>query len=112
MAALWRQRDARLDSLLGIELRDVATLEMDLSTLGPHQARDAAHGGGLARAVGANQGHDLTLVHSQGDTLQGTNNTVTDVDVAQLEEGSVSLRRWGGRGLRLVLLAQAAPLPR
>ena len=32
--------------------------------------------GGLARAVGADQGHQLAVAHRQGDTLEGVDRTV------------------------------------
>ena len=36
----------------------------------PQQAAQRAHGGGLARAVGAEQRHQLALAHLEGDALQ------------------------------------------
>ena len=45
------------------------TLETDRPGLGFEQLADGAHGRGLAGAVGAEDGDDLSLVHFQRDAL-------------------------------------------
>jgi hypothetical protein len=50
--------EAAGDDLVRRELRDVLALEGDAALLGPEQAGDGAQGGGLARAVAADERDD------------------------------------------------------
>ena len=52
---------------------------------GAQQAGDGLQGGGLAGAVGADEGDNLPLVHIERDVLDGVDGAVIDVDVVYLE---------------------------
>ena len=45
------------------------------------QAGDGVQRGGLAGAVGADEGDDLPLIDLEGDALDGVDGAVIDVDV-------------------------------
>ena len=51
----------------------------------PVDAADGHQGRGFARAVGADQGDDLAVVHAQGNVAQGLNVAVIGVHVAELK---------------------------
>src|SRR5919112_1558523 len=65
-------------------------VEEDLTLPWRQDAVDGAQGGGLARAVGTDEGNDLPLVDGQRDAAQGLDVPVEAVDVVQLEEGHAS----------------------
>ena len=48
-------------------------------------AHDRAQGRGLAHAVAAQQGHDLGVLHLQGDTLEDVAVAYPGVDVVELD---------------------------
>ncbi len=68
-------------------------------------AADGAQGRALARAVRADEGHDLAALHGHRDALQRLDVAVEDVQLVELEErrSSVALRGLldGTRGLGL-----------
>ena len=51
----------------------------------PVDAADGHQRGGLARAVGPDERHDLALVDGQGDVAQGLDVAVVCVHIAQLK---------------------------
>ena len=58
----------------------------DFAPLGLKQARDGLQGGGLPRAIGPQQGHDLPLMHFQGEALEDQDDLVVDdLDIVQLK---------------------------
>ena len=59
----------------------------DVAALGAQQVGDRLEGGGLARAVGAEQRHDLAVLHLERDALQHQDHVVVDhLDVLQRED--------------------------
>ena len=48
------------------------------------QAGNGVQSGGLAGAVGTDQGHDLALIDLKGDALDGVDAAVIDVDIVNL----------------------------
>ena len=60
----------------------------DLAALGAEQVGHRLQEGGLAGAVGAEQGHDLAPAHGQADTAQGDDALIVGrLDVARDEQG-------------------------
>ena len=51
------------------------------------QACDGLQDGGLAGAVGADEGDDLPLIYLKGDVLDGVDGAVIDVDALYLQHG-------------------------
>ena len=74
--------------LMGHHGGDVLALEGDGARLGAQQTGDGLQGGGLARAVGADQGDDLPFGHLKGHALDGVDGAVVDVDVIHLQHSS------------------------
>jgi hypothetical protein len=62
--------NAQANDGLGAEPVDCFALKSDLALNRVDQPGDTAQGGGLAGAVGAQQGHDLRGLHRQGDAMQ------------------------------------------
>ena len=58
----------------------------DMAAAGLEQAGDGVERGGLARAVGADEGDDLALVDLEGDALDGVDVAVVDVHVLDFEK--------------------------
>ena len=53
------------------------------------QAADAVEGGGLAGAVGADQGDDLPLAHMEADAVQRLDVAVFDLEIFDFEEHQI-----------------------
>jgi len=66
---------------------DPLALEQDLSAGGPDEPGDRSQRRGLAGAVGADQGDDLTLVDREADLLDREDLAVGDLEVLDLEHG-------------------------
>src|SRR3954463_4144219 len=100
VAAFPHLAKAALHELGGIEAIDALALVDDLAfsdvaALGAQQVRDGLQRGGLARAVGAEQRHDLPVLHLERDAAQHEDHVVEDdLDVREGEE------RWGGKKKR------------
>ena len=62
--------------------------EVDMAGLAPQQAGDGVQRCGLTGTVGADQSNDLALVDLKGDTLDGVDAAVIDVDVINLQNGA------------------------
>ncbi len=60
-------------------------LKEDLAVFGRHNAADRHQGGGLAGAVGADQGDDLPFGHLDGNALQRLDVAVVGADIVQLK---------------------------
>ena len=58
--------------------------ELDMAGLAVEQAGNGVQSGGLAGAVGTDQGHDLALIDLKGDALDGVDAAVIDVDIVNL----------------------------
>ena len=78
--AAGHQRDAAMRRDVGRQLGDVLVLERDRPTTRPHEAADALEQGGLARTVGAQQGHDLAFGDLEVDAEQDLHRPVGHVD--------------------------------
>src|SRR6185369_9143873 len=79
--------------VVGPELRPVTALEEDLAFVGLVEAADHVEEGGLARAVGADDGHDLPAADLEAHPLEGLHRAEAHADPVDLEE-------WGGRRIR------------
>ena len=90
------------DDLVRRRHRDVAPLEADAALAGAVEPVDRAKRRRLARAVGADQRHDLACADPERDALERVDRAVVEVDVVQLED--VAGGRLGAHA--------AAPLPR
>ena len=72
--------------LIRPHIADVVSLKNDAPRLGAQQAGDGLQGGGLAGAVGPDEGDDLPLVHVEGDVLDGVDGPIVDVDVLHIQQ--------------------------
>src|SRR5207245_9154441 len=68
-AELERSRDPRADPLLDRLLRDVVAAEEDVALVGRQQPADQVDERRLARAVGADEGEHLALLHAEVDAV-------------------------------------------
>ena len=80
------------------QVADVLAFQQHLALAGVQQAGDGAQGGGLAGAVGADEGDDLALLDREGDAHQGMDVAVVGVDVFQFEQAHGCLLTPTGRG--------------
>ncbi len=96
-------RDAERGHVVGPELRPVAALEEDLALVRVVEAADHVEQGGLARAVGPDDGHDLAAADLEAHPLEGLHRPEAHADPVDLEE-----RRGRRAGRRL---HPAAPAP-
>jgi hypothetical protein len=81
--ALGRLADAEFDDLVRAAVVDAVAAQRDLALPRPKQARDGPQGGGLAGAVGADEGDDLALLDREGDPAQCMDRAVVGVDVPE-----------------------------
>jgi hypothetical protein len=95
-APLGRLRDPHADDLVRRAARDVLALEGDRPLPRLVEAVDRAQRGRLARAVRADQRHDLPVADLERDALQGLDRAVEGVDVLDLEDdlAVVPLAHW------------------
>ena len=77
--------DAQAHNLIGTQALNGAALVQDLAAAGLNAAADGHERGGLARAVGPDQGDDLALVHPEADAVQRGNIAVEGAYVAKLK---------------------------
>jgi hypothetical protein len=68
---LERTAEPQLDAGVGRQPRHVAAGEVDGARIGREIAGDLADQGGLARAIGTDQGVDLARAHVDGDVVGG-----------------------------------------
>ncbi len=78
---------AEAHDLVAWVLKQVDAVEDDAAFHGVHKAADGEQGRALARAVGAEQGHNLAFVHVQGDAVQHLHLAVGDVEILDFQEG-------------------------
>ena len=64
---------------------DVLRLEVDAARGGLYQSGNGPQGGGLARAVGTDEGDDFPLRHLKGDVLDGFDAAVIDPQAVNLQ---------------------------
>ena len=69
-----------------MDRRQILSIEGDLAAAGLEQARNGVQRSALARAVGANQGHDFILVHLEGNPLDGVDGAVEHMDILNLQK--------------------------
>ncbi len=79
---------------MGVDPQKALSLVQDfaccnLGALGRGNAGDGVQGGGLARTVGADEGHGLSLVNGQGNAVQGFDIAVTYVKVLYFEKHQI-----------------------
>ena len=87
-AALRRLRDSEPRDLVGCDLRDVASIEQDLSGARARPPEDRHHQRRLPGAVGSDQGHDLAGMDFEVDAFQRFDLAVRRAQVADREQGS------------------------
>ena len=93
-AALGHQRHAELDPVGGVHRADGLAGERHLAGLRRHQTGDGLEQRGLARAVGADERHDLAGLHPQRHALQRPHaGAVGHVHVARPPAGYRAARR-------------------
>ena len=78
---------AHLHDLVGRDVGKGLAQEGDGAGPAVQQARDGIQRGGFARAVGADEGDDLTLLHLEGNVLDGVDAAVVDVEVFRFQDG-------------------------
>ena len=76
MAALRHMGQPQPDDRVGGDGLEVRAVQRDGAGGSPKQAGDGVQRGGLARAVGADQGHQLAVAHRQGNALEGVDRAV------------------------------------
>src|SRR3546814_8296356 len=81
------QRDAPVGGDVGAEVGDVLAVEGDGASLGAHQAAHALEQGGLAGAVGAEQGDDLSGGDVEVDPEEDLDRAVGHVESAARQQG-------------------------
>jgi hypothetical protein len=64
-------------------------MQTDFTGRGFDHAADGAHGGGLAGAVGADQGNHLALGHVDGDAMQDADLAITGFEVLNTQHCAV-----------------------
>ena len=91
-ATFWKVRPMPISAILcGGRVRMlVPSIMMSPEKAG--RAGQAVEQGGLAGAVRPDQAEDRTLVHVEGDAVQGDDAAEHDADVANREQGSIALR--------------------
>jgi hypothetical protein len=105
VAALHHLDAAAAHQLAGGEAVDALAHELDgalghVAALRQQQVGDGLERGGLAGAVGAEQGHDGALRHGQRHALQHEDDVVVDdLDVVQGEDRRGRILRGMGSGL-------------
>src|SRR5690606_33717771 len=72
--------------LVGGKLGEVHPGEADRPPAGRDEAGDGPQGGGLARAVGADEGDDLPFLHHQVDAVEGLDGPVVDPEPPHLQQ--------------------------
>ena len=85
VAALRHLCQTGLNDLMGADALDALALIEHIAGLGVEQTGHRLQGGGLACAVGADEGDDLALVHLEGNILDRVDVAVKDVDVINLQ---------------------------
>ena len=76
MAALRHMGQSQPDNGVGGHGLQIRTVQRDGAGGGPQQAGDGVQRGGLARAVGTDEGHQFAVAHGQGDALEGVDRAV------------------------------------
>ena len=89
--ALGNLHDATSDHVVGRDVGEHLTLEAHLALGRGQDAADCVERGGLARAVGANQGDNLVGVDLQGESPQRVDVPVEDMQVVDVEHRHVTL---------------------
>ena len=82
---------AQPGDLVGRQVGDVTPVEDDGAVIGFHHAADRPQQRGLAGAVGADEGDDLTLVDRDGHVGQHDDAVVADGELAHGQEGEPAL---------------------
>ena len=72
------------DSVTGL-FGNILPLKYHAAALGRQQAGDRMQRCGLARAVGADQCHNLSLVDLKGNVMQRVNQAVIDIQIAYFQ---------------------------
>ena len=81
MAAFRHQGQPLGDNPVRRKPRQVLPLEVDPAAFYLHQAGQGPQGGGFAGAVGADQGHNLALLHLEGNAFDGLDAAVTHTQI-------------------------------
>ena len=84
--ALGRLADADPHDLVGLGLREVASVEADLPPGGMHESRDRPQRRRLSRTVGADERHNLAGAHRYGQAANRLHPAVEDVDLRDLQK--------------------------
>ena len=77
---------AEAGDLVGRPVGDVAPVEDDGAVVGLDHPTDGPQERRLAGAVGADEGHDLSLADFDGDVGQDDDTVVADIELAHREE--------------------------
>ena len=84
-ASLRHMGQARTQQLIGLRVGDVLAAEGNGSRPGVHQAGDSLQDGALARAVGADQGHDFPVANLERHVFHRVNGAVVYVNILNLQ---------------------------
>src|SRR6185369_11302967 len=90
------------------QVRAVAAVEPDVSLVGMVEAADAVEQRGLARAVGPDDGGDLTARDREADTVEGQERTEPDTDAVDLQQRSGRRRHRALTSPETTLIATSA----
>jgi len=88
--AFRRLADAQIDDLLRCRASDVLAVELDGPMPRVHESGDGAERGRLARSVGADQRHDLTLPDLKAQPAKSLDTPVVGVYLRDFEKGQLS----------------------
>ena len=80
------ERHPLRNNLVRRHAHDVLVVQKDAAAAGLQQSGHGIQRRGFARAVGADQGNDLALVHLEGNSLDGVNAAVVYVEVVHLQQ--------------------------
>ena len=69
MAAFRHMGHAQRDDLVRMRFEQIVAIISNAAGFGRHQTGDGVQGGGLAGAVGSDQGDDLAVVHLEANAL-------------------------------------------
>ena len=87
LAPLRRLSQTHPDDIVCGNADEIAAVELDLPRAGLHDARDAHERRRFARAVGADQRHDLAALHRERDSMQDVDRAVAGLEILDLEQG-------------------------
>ena len=109
-ASLGDVGQARTQQLVGIGTADILAAEGNAAAAGMHQTGHGLQNGALASAVCTDQSHDLTLANFKGNTLDGMDGTVVNMNIVDFQHRCQLLPRYASMTAGLFLISSGVPL--